>query len=99
MHLVKYSKRTIGLFCFNACSTRIVCPCNCVTIKKRFVFLSKLSQHANLIINKLFEISDKHEIESLTDVLGLNANRCSVNTAAWKVFTLSLSVSGYSDNQ
>ena len=67
--------------------------------KKRFVFLSKLSQHANLIVNKLFEISGKRELESLTDVLGLNANRCSVNTAAWKVFASSLGVSGYSDNQ
>ena len=64
----------------------------------RFVFLSKLSKHANSIVNKLFEISGKHELESLTDLLGLNANRCSVNLAAWKV-ALSLGVSEYSDNQ
>ena len=67
--------------------------------KKRFVFLSKLSKHANSIVNKLFEISGKHELESLTDVLGLEVNRCTVNTAAWKVFVLLLGVSGYSDNQ
>ena len=52
-----------------------------------------------LYLNKLFEIFGKQELKSLTDVLNLNANRCTVDSTAWKVFALSLGVSGYTDNQ
>ena len=63
--------------------------------EKLFYFLSKLAFNPNPIVNTFFGISGKHELQSLAESLGVNANCRNVNTSAWNAFALSIGI----DNQ